>query len=166
MGHVAIGAQQQQERAARAIAIEALEAIVQDGQLLHQSVDLARQVRSSALSAEEAANQIAQVSPEVAAILRRPRPVELTDVVIQLVIAAIFFFAGLALNHSATPADVEGIVSKHDHETQRIVTQHDREHEREMQREIQDAVERALQDCQRQHPPAAEAATPKPKNSH
>jgi hypothetical protein len=151
MGHVAVGGQQQQARV-RASAIEALQAIAQDRELLQRSAELAREVAAGALAPEEAARRISQDSPEVASLLDRV-PDALRAVVKWVVLASLPILATHIIERvwapSATPADVE-----------RIVTQHDREMRREIQRDtrrgVEDAVEQALREYERQHPPMEE----------
>jgi hypothetical protein len=151
MGHVAVGGQQQQARV-RAAAIEALQAIAQDSELLKRSAELAREAAAGTLAPEEAARQMSQDSPELASLLDRV-PGQLKKAVIAVLIQAIFFVAEhyieRAWDPSATPADVERIVTQHDREKQREI-------QRDRQREIEDAVEQALRDYQRQHPPTEE----------
>jgi hypothetical protein len=144
-----------QAAAVRIDVIQALGAITQDRELFQRSADLARQVKDGTLPAEEAARQIAQDSPEVASILRRPRAAKAGELLIAVLIAAIFFIAGKVLNHSATPADVERIVAQHDRDIQGA-------ERRDMQHEVQVAVDRALQDYYSQHPPTR-ATKPQPK---
>jgi hypothetical protein len=68
MGHVAVGGQQQQARV-RASAIEALQAIAQDRELLQRSAELAREVSDGTLTPGEAAGRISHDRPEVAWIV-------------------------------------------------------------------------------------------------
>jgi len=122
--------------------VQALGAIAKDPELLQRSADLARQTTDGTLTAEEAARQIAQDSPEVASLLGR-LPAAVKMIVIWVLLTAIQTIAQQAVtelrDHSATPADVERIVARHD---------------REMQHEVQAAVDRALQDYYSQHSPA------------
>jgi hypothetical protein len=158
MGHIAVGTQQQQVRV-RAIAVEALEAIAQDRELLQRSADLALQTTQGNLTPEEAARQISEDNPKVASLLDRA-PEATRKILIWVLLTAITILAehvvGKTWDPSATPADVERIVKQHDADVERIVRQHDRARDRDMQREIRDAVGRALQDYERQHPPAAD----------
>lgn len=157
MRHIAIGARQQEQARMRARAIDVLEAIAQDRELLQRSAELARQTAAGTLAPEEAARQISQDSPAVASFLDRV-PAGLRSAFIWVLLTAISIFAAQALaesrDHSATRGDVE-----------RIIRQHDREHDRNVQREIEDAVERALQKYESQHQPAAEPLQPTQQKS-
>src|SRR4051794_20990363 len=111
MGHVAVGGQQQQARV-RASAVEALQSIAQDRELLQRSAELAREAAAGILTPEEAAGRISQDSPEVASLLDRV-PGALRAALIWVVLTAIPIVAAhyieRAWDPSATPADVERI---------------------------------------------------------
>lgn len=164
MGHVAVGIQQQQTRL-RASAIEALEAIAQDRELLQRSAELARETAAGTLAPEEAARQISKDSPEVASLLERvpgAMRMALIWVLLQAVIIVAQHYVERTWDPSATPADVQRIVTQHDRDMQRGI-------KRDETREIKDAVERALSEYERQHSPVAEpprATTAKPEGGH
>lgn len=164
MGHVAVGAQQQQARL-RASAIEALEAIAKDRELLQRSAELARETAAGILAPEEAARQISQDSPEVASLLERvpgAMRTALIWVLLQAVIIVAQHYVNRTWDPSATPAEVQRIVTQHDPDLHREI-------KRDETREIEEAVGRALSEYERQHPPAAEpprATTAKPESRH
>jgi hypothetical protein len=146
MGHVAVGGQQQQARV-RASAIEALQAIAQDRELLQRSAELAREAAAGILTPGEAAGRISQDSPDVASLFDRV-PAALRATLIWVVLAAIQIVAAhyidRAWDPSATPADVQRIVTRHDREIRHEI-------KRDMRRDVEDAVEQALREYDRQH---------------
>jgi hypothetical protein len=146
MGHVAVGGQQQLARV-RASAIEALQAIAQDRELLQRSAELAREAAAGTLTPGEAAGRISQDSPDVASLFDRV-PAALRATLIWVVLAAIQIVAAhyidRAWDPSATPADVQRIVTQHDREIRREI-------KRNMRRDVEDAVEQALREYERQH---------------
>jgi hypothetical protein len=131
---------------------QVLRVIAQDRELFRRAADLALQTKDGTLQAEEAASHLAQDNPEVASLLARV-PARARAFFITVLIAAITILATEALSElrdqSATPADVERIVSQHDRDVDNAI---EATEESDMQRELRVAVDRALQEYYSQHP--------------
>jgi hypothetical protein len=116
--------------------IEALQATAADRGLLLRFAALARQVDAGAVTAEEAATEMARESPELQRLLDRVPPKVrriFIWVLLQALIIAAAQFVSDELSDSATPADVARIEAAYDARTGH-----------EVRHEVEVAVEQAL----------------------